>query len=162
MRQHILDFLPDVATPCETQRVSDGTGGTVVTWVAVENGSVPCRLDPLYYKKELPYLGDMPISEVNFVLTVPHDAPIEAHQRVGRERRRVSRRGVGRRTLMAGGTPRLSRRLRLNAWAGAPHGDSLPNPPPTKRAHPYKSSKDFSPLALYNSMKSEGEHFTRR
>lgn len=82
MRDQLLQLLPDTATLYEAQRVMDGAGGFSTTWVPVAGGTVPCRLDPLYYREQLSDAAGQAVLEANFVLTMPHDAPIAAHQRV--------------------------------------------------------------------------------
>jgi hypothetical protein len=83
MRTQFAGLLPDVCTLLEPQRVADGAGGVTTTYVPVAGGvDIPCRLDPLFYRVSQTEVGGMEVTTAHFLLTVAHDAPLEAEQRV--------------------------------------------------------------------------------
>lgn len=82
MRSQFAQLLPDTCVLLAPQRVADDAGGFTTTYVPVAGGAVPCRLDPLFYRMSATELGGMEVTTAHFLLTVPHDAPLEADQRV--------------------------------------------------------------------------------
>lgn len=80
MRANVLMMLPDEAV---IFTVSQTTSNGYTTNVQTAAGTVACRIDPVGGQSdELSYnLGRETISEL-YQLTVPHDAPLAAHNTV--------------------------------------------------------------------------------
>lgn len=81
MRTQFAQFLPDTATLQAKTITSDGAGGWTETWQTVSGGVVACRLDVRYRHHPLETVAEQPITITEYMLTVPFDAPLEAHQR---------------------------------------------------------------------------------
>ncbi len=81
MRTQFTQFLPDTVTLQEMTIVPDGAGGWTETWQTVSGGVIACRLDVRYRHYPIDTVADHPISVTEYLLTVPFDAPLEAHQR---------------------------------------------------------------------------------
>lgn len=91
LRDQMPTVLPDLAELYDPQHVADGEGGASTTWALA--GTVRCRLDPIFYHTDLDAEFGQPTTQLNFLLTVPYDAPIRPHQLVvinGREYRIVT------------------------------------------------------------------------
>lgn len=82
MRADVLRMLPGTAIIQAKTVTSDGGGATDETWTAVSSGTVACRIDPLPRDAQIAALGLAEGMKVNYLLTLPYDAPIDIGNRV--------------------------------------------------------------------------------
>lgn len=80
MRSQLQQVLPATAELYDADNTPDGAGGVTTVWVLA--ATVKCRLDPLFYKEQPSVDGGVISKQLNFMLTVPHDAPLRPHQLV--------------------------------------------------------------------------------
>lgn len=84
MRRAVLKVLPDTAVIYSPDRSSDGAGGWSETWVAA--GTVACRLDPMLTRSQKSRQETEAVDRetliLDYILTVPHDAPLAPDRQV--------------------------------------------------------------------------------
>lgn len=86
MRAQVLARLPQTATILHKQETGDGMGGVEITLVPV--AAVPARLDPPGSLERGFEFGGQPAIGIRRRLTLPHDAPLTAHNIVEVDGRR--------------------------------------------------------------------------
>lgn len=82
MRADVLRMLPGTAIIQAKTLVDDGGGAWSETWAAVASGTVACRVDPLPRDAQIAALGLAEGMKVNYMLTLPYNAPIDIGNRV--------------------------------------------------------------------------------
>ncbi len=82
MREQLAELLPDTAIILRAEDVSDGAGGRTTVWTAA--GTVAARLDPATQSisQQMELLALRPALLTSYLLTVPYDADLRAHDRV--------------------------------------------------------------------------------
>ena len=81
MQEEVRQSLPDRCTIQSVLRTSDGQGGYDETY---ENTflDVPCRIAPFSERMRVVLLGDRPVVEAEFILTLPFDQQVDERYRV--------------------------------------------------------------------------------
>ena len=83
LRSQILGLQPDTAVIQESAYASDGAGGGTITWSAVTDGTVSCRIDSLRQTMvNVLTEAQQERFRVVYQATFPYDAPIAADRRV--------------------------------------------------------------------------------
>lgn len=85
MRSHVTNYLlPGTAVIQSLTTGHDSGGAATETWTAVTGGTVACRLDPVGQSTSAEVELNFGKETLNVLqqLTVPHDAPLNEHNRV--------------------------------------------------------------------------------
>jgi len=78
MRSTAGAALPDSAVIQTQSVVSDGGGGGTTAWTA--SGTVDCRIAPASMDED--EIGGRVAGEADFIVTMPHDAPVSTDSRI--------------------------------------------------------------------------------
>ena len=82
MREDVARMLPGTAIIQSVTISIDAAGNAVETWTAVTGGTVSCRLDPNMSARQAERVGGAEGMKVDYLLTVPYDAPLTDSVRI--------------------------------------------------------------------------------
>lgn len=83
MRAQVFETLPEDGTIQEISSTTpDGKGGRTENWTTVTGGAIKCRVDPSKRSKSRDQIAGRRVLEVEYLITMPHDAPAAANRRI--------------------------------------------------------------------------------